>query len=312
MQHDGVRRGQGAESGESPRRLSLNTVTIPESTRRLSLHEATRRLSAKPSQLPTGDDVYIHSAPADDTAVALSRKGCFCGGVADDVRRRARHYGSDWHDPFRSLDDGLKTISSAVNLFMALFFVQVALAEAFNDGTNGAVGVTEVLLLIAVSGVVQTLVGVQPLIVLRPTGPIVLLTIVLYDLSDTLWADEGEGPDQQRFNRVQRFFQLSCATGIFVAIEMGVIAGLELNRNIAHMTQFTLEIFEVYVCSVMIYVGLDSIAKLFERAADDSDASLQFGDALFSLFLTLIVFSVSMLLANLSRLRVANPRIRGG
>lgn len=88
--------------------------------------------------------------------------------------------------------------------------------------------------------------------------------------------------DEQRANRVQRFFQLSCATGVFVAVEMGVIAGLELNRYIDRLTQvgigthsdtfrcrwlfqgglslcvatqFTLEIFEVFVCSVLIYVA---------------------------------------------------------
>jgi hypothetical protein len=140
------------------------------------------------------------------------------------MRRRSRYYGSDWCDPFRSVDDALKTLSSAVYMFMALFFVEVALAEAARDETDGAVGVTEFLFLIALSGIAQTVVGaqvsavlnragvcpsrhakgdteeqagvtwwVQPLVVLRPTGPIVLVTTSLYELSGTLWPAEGEG-----------------------------------------------------------------------------------------------------------------------
>lgn len=164
-------------------------VRRPPATGRRSAHAA-------PTVTAVLSSRAVPRAPGwadDDTAAALSRKGCFCGGVVDDVRRRSRYYGSDWCDPFRSVDDALKTLSSAVYMFMALFFVEVALAEAARDETDGAVGVTEFLFLIALSGIAQTVVGAQPLVVLRPTGPIVLVTTSLYELSGTLWPAEGEG-----------------------------------------------------------------------------------------------------------------------
>ena len=50
------------------------------------------------------------------------------GGVVDDAKRRSRHCCADWADAFRTLEDASKTCSSALFMFMALFFVEVALS----------------------------------------------------------------------------------------------------------------------------------------------------------------------------------------
>ena len=255
------------------------------------------------------NNIELDSAE-DDTAEALSRKGLCCGGVVDDAKRRSRHCCSDWADGFRSLEDASKTVSSALFMFMALFFVEVALAEAARDQTDNAVGVTEFMLLIALSGVIQSLVGAQPLVVLRPTGPIVLTTVSLFQLSGTLWPAEADDPPA----RVQRFYQLASATGFFVAINMSIIAAFELSRFCDRLTQFTLEIFEVFVCSVLIYEASRSILESFDDAVSPptgTDGEYTFGDALFSLQLTFVVFFLAMLCSFIGFFRVFNPTVRG-
>jgi hypothetical protein len=252
----------------------------------------------------------LEMSAADDTIEALSRKGVVCGGVVDDAKRRSRHCCADWADAFRTLEDASKTCSSALFMFMALFFVEVALAEACRDQTDGAVGVTEFMLLIALSGVVQSLVGAQPLVVLRPTGPIVLTTVSLFQLSGQLWPDEADDPPA----RVQRFYQLASATGIFVAINMSLIAGFELSRFCDRLTQFTLEIFEVFVCSVLIYEASRSIIDSFGDTVSPptgAEGEYTFGDALFSLVLTFVVFSLAMLFSFIDALRISTPAVRG-
>lgn len=246
----------------------------------------------------------------DDTIAALSRKGGLCcGGVTDDAKRRSRHCWSDWADSFRSVEDASKTFSSALFMFMALFFVEVALAEAARDQTDNAVGVTEFMLLISLSGIVQSLVGAQPLVVLRPTGPIVLTTVSLFQLSGSLWPAEADDPAA----RVQRFYQLASATGFFVAVNMTIIATFELSRFCDRLTQFTLEIFEVFVCSVLIYEASRSILDSFDEAVSPPTGAVgeyTFGDALFSLVLTFVVFALAMLFSFSGSLRVFTPGVR--
>lgn len=246
---------------------------------------------------------------ADDTAEALRRKNLCFGGVVDDAKRRSRHCWSDWADSFRSLEDASKTCSSALFMFMALFFVEVALAEAARDQTDNAVGVTEFMLLISLSGVVQSLVGAQPLVVLRPTGPIVLTTVSLFQLSGTLWPAEADNPPA----RVQRFYQLASATGFFTAINMSIIAAFELSRFCDRLTQFTLEIFEVFVCSVLIYEASRSIFESFDDAVSPPTGTAgeyTFGDALFSLALSFVVFALAMTCSFVGFLRVFNSQVR--
>lgn len=112
---------------------------------------------------------------------------------------------------------------------------------------------------------------------------------------------------------INRFYQLASATGIFVAINMSLIAAFELSRFCNRLTQFTLEIFEVFVCSVLIYEASRSILDSFDGAVSPPTGTADeytFGDALFSLVLTFVVFSLAMLFSFIGYLRVFTPSIR--
>ena len=110
-------------------------------------------------------------------------------------------------------------------MFMALWFTEVALAESAREDTNGAIGVTEFLLVNCAAGVVQSLLGPQPLVVLRPTGPAVLVTVQIYQLSLRVWPDEADADGV-----TARFLQLYSITGLWVGLYMAVISALELSR----------------------------------------------------------------------------------
>ena len=90
----------------------------------------------------------------------------------------------------------------------------------------------------------QSLLGCQPLLVLRPTGPITAITIKLAATSDKLKLD---------------FHQYLAATGLCIALLMGVCAALELSRHVRRITPFTHEIFAVFVCSIYVVDGASHI-----------------------------------------------------
>ena len=83
----------------------------------------------------------------------------------------------------------------------------------------------------------QSLLGCQPLLVLRPTGPITAITIKLSTIADTLHLD---------------FNQYLAATGVCIGLLMAVCACLELSRHIRRITPFTHEIFAIFVRSLYL------------------------------------------------------------
>ena len=86
------------------------------------------------------------------------------------------------------------------------------------------IGLSEYLLANSLFGMLHAVVGAQPLLVLRPTGPITAITIKLSDIADRLGLD---------------FFQYLCATGLCIALLMAAVAATELSRHIARLTAFT-------------------------------------------------------------------------
>ena len=134
-------------------------------------------------------------------------------------------------------------------------------------------------------------------------GPVVLVTVQLYELSRRVWAEE-EAPDAI----VDRFLELMALVGMFVGLFMLIIACFELSRFCAKLTRFTLEVFEVFVCTVTFWLGFERIISNFTRARQPT---WTFGDALFSTTLACITFFLSMMVSGVgSAQRGLTPRLR--
>eukprot|EP01060_Flectonema_neradi_P024369 TRINITY_DN3312_c0_g1_i3.p1 TRINITY_DN3312_c0_g1~~TRINITY_DN3312_c0_g1_i3.p1 ORF type:complete len:552 (+),score=62.18 TRINITY_DN3312_c0_g1_i3:35-1690(+) len=215
----------------------------------------------------------------------LTRIGCFFGGIIDDYKRRLPHYASD-------ITDGLtlKTISSSLFMFFATFFSTVALGVIIQDNTDKKIGTEEYLIMNSVAGMLHALFGCQPMLVLRPTGPITAIITTLHSLSKTFDVD---------------FHQYLGATGIFVGIYMIIVAGFEMTRWIKYLTRYTHEIFAFFVCSIYIHDGIADIVKNFH--VGDSDAVKK---SFYLLLLSMCTFGISMVLNFATSWKIFTPRIR--
>eukprot|EP00927_Polykrikos_kofoidii_P057654 TRINITY_DN51809_c0_g1_i1.p1 TRINITY_DN51809_c0_g1~~TRINITY_DN51809_c0_g1_i1.p1 ORF type:complete len:571 (+),score=54.40 TRINITY_DN51809_c0_g1_i1:111-1823(+) len=169
----------------------------------------------------------------------LRRIGFVLGGVRDDYFRRSKHYFSDWTDAV-----SMKTLSASLFMFVATFTSTLALGNHISHATKGKIGITEYLLMNGFGGVLYSIISCQPLVVLRPTGPITLVIEKLYLLSQ---------------ERQYDFYPFFAWTGIFVGVYMGVIAAFELSRFSRLTTPFTEDVFAFFVCSIYVYDGLHDI-----------------------------------------------------
>jgi len=176
----------------------------------------------------------------------LEYVGGFCGGLRRDYAKRfnATTLKSDW------LSDAMtaKTISGALFLFFATFTSTIALGKHINDITHGVIGINEYLIMNSFSGMLHSVIGTQPLLVLRPTGPITLLLEKLHETSEWLSLP---------------FWPFLAWTGIFVGLYMFAVAAFELNFYVKYVTPFTENIFGTFIGTVYINDGIQGMIRLW-------------------------------------------------
>eukprot|EP00966_Prymnesium_polylepis_P216208 5004912-Prymnesium_polylepis.1 len=223
------------------------------------------------------------AAPARDADRSI---GC-CAGVARELKQRNAHCAADYSTALRYFQ---KTFAAALFMFFATLFSTVALGALIEKKTNNRIGLTEYLTINTVAGMTHALFASQPLLVLRPTGPITAITCKLSEIADNLALD---------------FHQYLAATGLCVGGLMAVIAALELSRHISRLTPFTHDIFACFVCSIYVHDGVSDVLGRF----DDSSLG-RFGDSLFALNLALITFGVSLWLSGATSWSVLPRRLR--
>ena len=206
-----------------------------------------------PPQHDAMGEPLVTAARADD---AFRRFPGVCGGVVREFRRRLRFCGADYTT---AREHWPKALSAALFMLFATLFSTVALGALIARQTNHRIGLTEYLLMNSVAGCFHALLGSQPLLVLRPTGPITAIMKMLSQLSDSLHLN---------------FYSYLAATGACVSLLMATVAATEFSRHIRRLTPFTHDIFTCYVCSIYCYDGITDMLARFSG----KDAASSFGE----------------------------------
>ena len=90
-----------------------------------------------PSSLNANDGIEV------DPALVFT--GRFCGGLRDDLKRRAPHYISDWTDALKS-ENRSQSLACVIFLFFACISPALTFGLLFQELTDGEMGVIESLL----------------------------------------------------------------------------------------------------------------------------------------------------------------------
>jgi hypothetical protein len=192
-------------------------------------------------------------------------------GVASELRERYALCTTDLETAARFPS---KTLSSALFLFFATLFSTVALGAHIQQETGNRIGLSEYLLANALGGAFHAMFGAQPLLILRPTGPITAIMGKLSTLADAVELD---------------FYQLLAATGVCVSALMFAVAYWRLSTFARRFTPFTLDIFACFVCSIYVFDGVHDVWQRLDLA---SMATV--GRSLLDLNLALVTFAVSV------------------
>ena len=217
-----------------------------------------------------------------ETNQGLERTGRFCGGLIDDIKRRAPHYASDFYQGFH-----LKVLGSSLFMFFACLANAIAFGLLTSVATNGEIGTSEMLIVTAIGGVCFALFSGQPLTILGGTGPIVIFTGLLYATCESVGID---------------FLPTYAWVGVWSGILLIICAVTDLSYLMKYFTRFTDEIFAALVALIFIVEAVKDMVFPFTHPPEGQD-QISHDTAFLTLVLALGTF---MIARNLKALRNSN------
>lgn len=211
----------------------------------------------------------------------------FAGLVAD-VKRRLPHYLDDFRDGFRA-----KTLASTIFMFFACLAPAVTFGGLMGLETGGTIGAEQMLKATAVCGLAYALFAGQPLIILGGIGPLLIYTIILYQLC----VDLGQE---------QNFLGIYGWIGIWTSLITILLAVTNASNLMRYFTRFTDEIFSALMSLIFIYKAVQAIVESFQ-AGGSVDSSVR---ALLALVLAVGTFYIAMTLARFRSSKYLFPWMR--
>lgn len=183
----------------------------------------------------------------------------------------------------------MKTISASVLTFVSLLMSIIALGEIANCTTHGAIGIHEYLLMNSVAGIIHTLIGCQPLLVLRSSCLVTVILGSIYQHSQML-----DVP----------FYPFLAWIGVFVGALLLIIALFELSDYMRVITRFTQDTFSFFVSTLYLYLGWTHLQRLADHHPHQESRWLV------SDIMCLSIVAMTMCLASAATARIGRPCFR--
>jgi hypothetical protein len=208
----------------------------------------------------------------------LAWTGKFAGGLRNDLARRLPMYADDFRQGLHP-----KVLASILFLFFACIANAIAFGGLTGIVTGGEIGTTEMIVATAAGGIFFALCGGQPLTILGGTGPIVIFTGLLYQVSEQL-----ELP----------FLATYAWTGIWSGGFLILLAITDASALMRFFTRFTDEIFAALIAVIFIVEAISSMVQPFGAAVGDDLSA-----ALLGVVLSLGTFSMCRTLKGMAQTR---------
>uniref|UniRef100_A0A8C8DA06 Anion exchange protein n=1 Tax=Oncorhynchus tshawytscha TaxID=74940 RepID=A0A8C8DA06_ONCTS len=183
--------------------------------------------------------------PGDDP---LRRSGHLFGGLISDAARRYPKYASDFRDALNP-----QCMAAIIFIYFAALSPAVTFGGLLGQSlrkTGGLIGVSELIIATAMQGVIFSLLGAQPLLVVGFSGPLLVFEEAFYSFCNANHIEYLTG-------RVWIGFWLVLIVVIIVAFEGSFL--------VRFVTRFTQEIFSFLISLIFIYETFSKLGKIFQE-----------------------------------------------
>uniref|UniRef100_A0A8C1NL89 Anion exchange protein n=1 Tax=Cyprinus carpio TaxID=7962 RepID=A0A8C1NL89_CYPCA len=185
---------------------------------------------------PTGPE-----KPRDDP---LARTGYPFGGMVKDIKRRYKHYLSDFTD---ALDP--QVLSAVIFIYFAALSPAITFGGLLADKTEHMMGVSELMVATCVQGVIFSLFAAQPVLVIGFTGPLMVFEEAFFQFCKSNGFEYIVG-------RVW--------VGMWLIVIVVVIVAVEGSFLVRFISRFTQEIFSILISLIFIYETFAKLIRIFK------------------------------------------------
>jgi mannitol/fructose-specific phosphotransferase system IIA component (Ntr-type) len=268
--------------------LSLIARLMSDSEFRYELGEARNPLALR--------DAFAHTIartakPVDDDVSHAAEMAPAAGlgdGVCQDIKRRLPHYKADFLEGLHP-----KSISSTLFLLFACLAPAITFGGIMAEQTGNHIGAVEMIAASAFCGVIYALFSGQPLIILGGTGPLLVFTVILYEI-----CGDYDIP----------FLPTYAWVGVWTAVFLLILSLTNASNWMRYFTRFTDEIFAALISIIFIHSAVNAlvavVVSVYSEDSRDHDA------ALVPLLLAMGTFYLASNMTAFRRSRYLHPKIR--
>ncbi|KAF4089653.1 hypothetical protein AMELA_G00069080 [Ameiurus melas] len=204
-------------------------------------HEQEVKLQAKEPKRPEDEALLPPTKPVADP---LRRTGRLFGGAIRDARNRYPKYLSDFKDALNP-----QCMAAVIFIYFAALSPAITFGGLLGDKTEGLMGVSELIIATALQGILFSLLGAQPLLVVGFSGPLLVFEEAFYSFCTSYGMEYLTG-------RVWIGFWLVLIVVVMVAFEGSFL--------VRFVSRFTQEIFSFLISLIFIYETFVKLAKIFK------------------------------------------------
>uniref|UniRef100_A0A672H8M7 Anion exchange protein n=1 Tax=Salarias fasciatus TaxID=181472 RepID=A0A672H8M7_SALFA len=202
------------------------------------------RLRPSDTRLAFGDRVKVDKAPEEPREDPLARTGYPFGGMVKDIKRRYRHYISDYLDAANP-----QVLAAVIFIYFAALSPAITFGGLLADKTEKMMGVSELMISTAIQGVIFCLIAAQPVLVIGFSGPLLVFEEAFYAFCKSQGIEYIVG----------RIW-----VGMWLIVIVVIIVAVEGSFLVRFISRFTQEIFSILISLIFIYETFSKLIKIFK------------------------------------------------
>uniref|UniRef100_A0A7N8XBL1 Anion exchange protein n=1 Tax=Mastacembelus armatus TaxID=205130 RepID=A0A7N8XBL1_9TELE len=197
------------------------------------------RLRPSDTRLAFGDRLKV--GPREDP---LARTGYPFGGMVKDVKRRYRHYLSDFTDALNP-----QVLAAVIFIYFAALSPAITFGGLLADKTDKMMGVSELMVSTSVQGIIFCLIAAQPVLVIGFSGPLLVFEEAFYSFCK---------------NQNVEYIVGRVWVGMWLIVIVVIIVAVEGSFLVRFISRFTQEIFSILISLIFIYETFNKLIKIFQ------------------------------------------------
>lgn len=235
-------------------------IELTAKSDQLGIHSKLDAIRLQPGSMsqksPNRATAFAHPASDPSDKPAPSNRCCsgFFGqlgsGLADDFKRRASHYLTDYTDGLYGHRTIHKTLSTTTFLYFSVLLPCIAFGVVDTNNTEGHIDPKKTIIGQAIGGLMFGVLSGQPLIVIMTTAPLCIYVQVIYHISQDMEVDFGA------------FY---ACVGLWMSLFLVLMSITNVSKLMSYCTRSTEDIFALFTAFAFGSDGVKEAYRSFHR-----------------------------------------------